>query len=82
MAARPSIACGSAATDAADTVLMALGPVEMAREGVPLNIIQRELGRSNLGTRSTSQESTTPRSSRRSVPRRAPMIPVSASLRH
>jgi hypothetical protein len=37
---------------------------EMAHEGVPLIVIQRQLGHSNLGiTRSTSKESTTPRSS-------------------
>jgi site-specific recombinase XerD len=38
--------------------------VELAREGVPLNVIQRQLGHSNLGVTSTYLEgSTTPRSS-------------------
>ena len=42
--------------------------VEMAREGVPLVVIQRQLGHSNLGIRSTSKGSTTPRSSTPSTP--------------
>jgi site-specific recombinase XerD len=43
--------------------------VEMAREGVPLVVIQRQLGHSNLGiTWSTSKGSTTPRSSTPSTP--------------
>ena len=43
--------------------------VEMAREGVPLIVIQRQLGHSNLGiTASISKASTTPRSSRPSMP--------------
>jgi site-specific recombinase XerD len=38
--------------------------VEMAREGLPLNVIQRQLGHSNLGSRpSTCKASTTQRSS-------------------
>jgi site-specific recombinase XerC len=38
--------------------------VEMARGGVPLIVIQRQLGHTNLGSpRSTSKASTTPRSS-------------------
>lgn len=46
--------------------------VEMAREGVPLVVIQRQLGHRNLGiTRSTSKGSTTPRSSTPSTPARA-----------
>jgi site-specific recombinase XerD len=43
--------------------------VEMAREGVPLIVIQRQLGHSNLGITSVSyNESTTPRSSKPSTP--------------
>ena len=43
--------------------------VEMAHEGVPLIVIQRQLGHSNLvSPRSTSKASTTPRSSRPSTP--------------
>ncbi|HZC83254.1 MAG TPA: tyrosine-type recombinase/integrase, partial [Rubrobacter sp.] len=39
--------------------------VEMAREGVPLNVIQRQLGHTNLGVTSTlsARGSTTPKSS-------------------
>ena len=37
--------------------------VEMAREGVPLIVIQRQLGHTNLGITSTCKGSTTPRSS-------------------
>ena len=43
--------------------------VEMAREGVPLIVIQRQLGHSNLGITSVYlQGSTTPRSSKPSTP--------------
>ena len=44
--------------------------VEMAREGVPLIVIQRQLGHSNpsASPRSTCKASTTPRSSRPSMP--------------
>jgi site-specific recombinase XerD len=43
--------------------------VEMAREGVPLNVIQRQLGHANLGVASVYlQGSTTPRSSTPSAP--------------
>lgn len=42
--------------------------VEMAREGVPLNVIQRQLGHADLGVTSVYlQELTTPRSSARST---------------
>jgi site-specific recombinase XerD len=43
--------------------------VEMAREGVPLNVIQRQLGHAGLGITSVYlQGSTTPRSSTPSMP--------------
>jgi site-specific recombinase XerD len=43
--------------------------VELAREGVPLIVIQRQLGHSNLGITSIYlQASTTPRSSKPSTP--------------
>jgi site-specific recombinase XerD len=43
--------------------------VELAREGVPLIVIQRQLGHSNLGSQaSISKASTTPRSSTPSTP--------------
>jgi site-specific recombinase XerD len=55
--------------------------VELAREGVPLNVIQRQLGHANLGTTSiylqgidTEEIITTVNS------RRAPMMPASAGL--
>jgi site-specific recombinase XerD len=37
--------------------------LELAREGVPLNIIQRQLGHANLGTTSISAKGSTPRRS-------------------
>jgi site-specific recombinase XerD len=47
--------------------------VEMAREGVPLVVIQRQLGHSNLGITSVYlQASTTPRSSKPSTPAARP----------
>ena len=42
--------------------------VEMAREGVPLIVIQRQLGHTNLGITSICKASTTPRSSTPSTP--------------
>ena len=43
--------------------------VELAREGGPLIVIQRQLGHSNLGiSRTTCRASTTPKSSRPSMP--------------
>jgi integrase len=54
--------------------------VEMAREGVPLIVIQRQLGHSNLGI--TSVQGIDSGEIIETVhARRAPMIPVSASLR-
>jgi site-specific recombinase XerD len=40
--------------------------VELAREGVPLNVIQRQLAHANLGTTSVYLKASTPR---RSSPR-------------
>ncbi len=40
--------------------------LELAREGVPLNVIQRQLGHANLGTRRSTCRASTPR---RSSPR-------------
>ena len=55
--------------------------VEMAREGVPLNVIQRQLGHANLGVTSiylqgidTAEIVETVRS------RRGPVIPAAAAL--
>jgi site-specific recombinase XerD len=54
----------------------------MAREGVPLIVIQRQLGHSNLGTTSVYlQGIDNAEIIERVHSRRAPMIPVSASLR-
>jgi site-specific recombinase XerD len=39
--------------------------LELAREGVPLNIIQRQLGHTHLGTTSTTCKASTPRRSSR-----------------
>ncbi len=54
----------------------------MAREGVPLIVIQRQLGHSNLGITSVYLQGIDSREIIETVhARRAPMIPVSASLR-
>jgi hypothetical protein len=55
--------------------------VEMAREGVPLIVIQRQLGHSNLGITSVYLQGIDNAEIIETVhARRAPMIPVSASL--
>ena len=57
--------------------------VEMAREGVPLVVIQRQLGHSNLGITSVYLQGIDNAEIIETVhARRAPMIPVSAQLRH
>jgi integrase len=54
----------------------------MAREGVPLIVIQRQLGHSNLGITSAYLQGIDSGEIIETVhARRAPMIPVSASLR-
>jgi site-specific recombinase XerD len=56
--------------------------VEMAREGVPLIVIQRHLGHSNLGITSVYLQGIDNAEIIETVhARRAPMVPVSASLR-
>ena len=56
--------------------------VEMAREGVPLIVIQRQLGHSNLGITSVYLQGIDNAEIIDTVhARRVPMIPVSASLR-
>jgi site-specific recombinase XerD len=56
--------------------------VEMAREGVPLVVIQRQLGHSNLGITSVYLQGIDNAEIIDTVhARRAPMIPVSTSLR-
>jgi site-specific recombinase XerD len=56
--------------------------VEMPREGVPLIVIQRQLGHSNLGVTSVYLQGIDSGEIIETVhARRAPMIPVSASLR-
>jgi site-specific recombinase XerD len=56
--------------------------VEMAREGVPLNVIQRQLGHANLGITSVYLEGSYNAEIIDTVhARRAPMIPASAGLR-
>ena len=56
--------------------------VEMAREGVPLIVIQRQLGHSDLGITSIYLQGIDSGEIIETVhARRAPMIPVSASLR-
>jgi integrase len=54
----------------------------VAREGVPLIVIQRQLGHSNLGITSVYLQGIDNAEIIETVhARRAPMIPVSASLR-
>jgi site-specific recombinase XerD len=56
--------------------------VEMAHEGVPLTVIQRQLGHSNLGVTSIYLQGIDNAEIIEAVhTRRAPMIPVNASLR-
>jgi len=56
--------------------------VEMAHEGVPLIVIQRQLGHSNLGITSIYRQGIDNAEIIDAVhARRAPMVPVSASLR-
>ena len=54
----------------------------MAREGVPLVVIQRQLGHSNLGITSVYLQGIDNAEIIDTVTRRASMIPVSTSLRH
>jgi hypothetical protein len=57
-------------------------PVEMAREGVPLIVIQRQLGHSNIGITSVYLQGIDSGEIIETVhARRAPMIPVSVSFR-
>jgi site-specific recombinase XerD len=56
--------------------------VELAREGVPVNIIQRQLGHTDLGTTSTYLQGIDPTEIINAVhSRRAPTMPASAALR-
>jgi site-specific recombinase XerD len=56
--------------------------LELAREGVPLNIIQRQLGHSNLGTTSIYLQGIDPEEIITAVrTRRGPMMSASAGLR-
>jgi site-specific recombinase XerD len=56
--------------------------VEMAREGVPLNVVQRQLGHANLGITSVYLQGIDNAEIIDTVnSRRAPMIPASAGLR-
>jgi site-specific recombinase XerD len=56
--------------------------VEMAREGVPLIVIQRQLGHTNLGITSIYLQGIDSAESIETVhARRAPMVPVDTSLR-
>ena len=56
--------------------------VDLAREGVPLNVIQRQLGHANLGTTSIYLQGIDPEEIIATVHmRRAPMISASAGLR-
>ena len=55
--------------------------IELAREGVPLNIIQRQLGHQNLGVTSIYLQGIDPGEIIETIhARRPPMIPASAGL--
>jgi integrase/recombinase XerD len=55
--------------------------LELAREGVPLNIIQRQLGHTNLGTTSIYLQGIDTEEIIATVhARKAPLIPASAGL--
>jgi integrase/recombinase XerD len=57
-------------------------PGRLAREGVPLNIIQRQFGHTNLGTTSIYLQGIDPEEIITAVrTRRAPMMSASAGLR-
>ena len=56
--------------------------LELPREGVPLNIIQRQLGHANLGTPRSTCKGSTPKEIIAAVHmRRAPVMSASAGLR-
>jgi site-specific recombinase XerD len=55
--------------------------LELAREGVPLNIIQRQLGHANLGTTSIYLQGIDPEIITAVHARRAPMMSATAGLR-
>ncbi len=56
--------------------------VEMAREGVPLNVIQRQLGHGNLGVTSTYLQGIDNAEIINTIhSRRPPMMPATAGLR-
>lgn len=56
--------------------------VELAREGIPLNVIQRQLGHANLGTTSIYLQGIDTEEIIAAVhARRAPMMPATAGLR-
>ena len=56
--------------------------VELAREGIAVNLIQRQLGHTHLGTTSTYLQGIDPAEIIEAVhSRRAPMIPATAGLR-
>jgi site-specific recombinase XerD len=55
--------------------------VEMAREGVPLIVIQRQLGHTNLGITSIYLQGIDNTEIIDTHTRRAPMVPVDSSLR-
>ena len=56
--------------------------VEMAREGVPLNVIQRQLGHGNLGVTSTYLQGIDNAEIINTIHnRRAPMMPATAGLK-
>jgi site-specific recombinase XerD len=54
--------------------------VELAHEGVPLVVIQRQLGHSNFGITSVYLQGATTRSIEAVHARRAPMVPVHVKL--
>ena len=74
---RPECAGGSAAHQ-----LRHAHAVELAHEGIPLNVIQRQLGHTNLGVTSIYLQGIDNARIIAAVhPRKSPMIPASTGLR-
>jgi site-specific recombinase XerD len=75
-------ACASVRRRFAPHQLRHAHALELAREGVPLNIIQRQLGHADLGTTSIYLQGIDPEEIIATVHmRRAPMMSASAGLR-
>jgi site-specific recombinase XerD len=82
LSAQQQVSRPGAGTTRNDEQLRHAHALELAREGVPLNIIQRQLGHANLGTTSIYLQGIDPEEMIAAVrTRRAPMMSASAGLR-